>query len=241
MLLLYNLIYATRVVKATPIVYDIVQNRRQRQSPVQAICRLDDGETKMLVIEKKIDPRVKRTRQLLEQSFMDLMHEKSFHSITVQDVTERATVNRATFYDHFEDKYALLEACMRDAFNQVLRSKVPADASLSNENLKQLLLALCELQMKVHGECSPPRHEFEPLMEKQIKQQISEVLVGWLREAEPGARHNRTSPELTARVTSWAIYGASYQWSLDERKQPPEQFADQVMPMILAGLEASKE
>ncbi len=53
------------------------------------------------------DPRVKRTRQLLLQAFMALLEEKQhIYSISVQDIAERATVNRATFYAHFEDKYS---------------------------------------------------------------------------------------------------------------------------------------
>lgn len=37
------------------------------------------------------------------------MNEKSFHSITVTDITKVADINRATFYSHFKDKYDLLE------------------------------------------------------------------------------------------------------------------------------------
>ena len=51
------------------------------------------------------DPRVKRTRQLLQQAFMSLMMEGRFRDITVQEIADRATVNRATFYAHFEDKF----------------------------------------------------------------------------------------------------------------------------------------
>ena len=44
------------------------------------------------------DPRVKRTRQLLLQAFWALLEEKqNIHSISVQEIAERATVNRATF------------------------------------------------------------------------------------------------------------------------------------------------
>jgi AcrR family transcriptional regulator len=51
------------------------------------------------------DPRVKRTRQLLLQAFTAVLAEKrSIPSITIRDITQRATVNRATFYAHFEDK-----------------------------------------------------------------------------------------------------------------------------------------
>ena len=43
-----------------------------------------------LVIEDKIDPRIKRTRLLLEGAFSDLLHEKDFQSISVQDITEQS-------------------------------------------------------------------------------------------------------------------------------------------------------
>jgi AcrR family transcriptional regulator len=70
------------------------------------------------------DPRVKRTRQLLLQAFISLLEERhTIHSISVQDITERATVNRATFYAHFEDKYALLEVWMREKFHHALESQ----------------------------------------------------------------------------------------------------------------------
>lgn len=42
-----------------------------------------------------------RTRQLLHRAFTELLTEKSFEEITVHDIAERSTVNRATFYDHF--------------------------------------------------------------------------------------------------------------------------------------------
>ena len=80
--------------------------------------------------EKKLDPRIKRTRQLLQQALMDLMREKSFQSITVQDIAERATVNRVTFYAHFEDKSALLEYTIREMIKKQLYSQVPEDAPL---------------------------------------------------------------------------------------------------------------
>ena len=71
--------------------------------------------------EQKLDPRVKRTRSLLEQAFMDVLKEKGFQTITVQDITQRAGVNRATFYAHFDDKYDLLDHSIRQGF--LLKSK----------------------------------------------------------------------------------------------------------------------
>ena len=63
----------------------------------------------MTLGEKSVDPRVKRTRQLLQRAFLELFEEKGIESIGIQEITDRATVNRATFYAHFPDKYALLD------------------------------------------------------------------------------------------------------------------------------------
>src|SRR5687767_9828388 len=56
----------------------------------------------------RLDPRVVRTRQMLREAFMALIAERGFETVTIQDITERATLNRATFYLHYRDKYELL-------------------------------------------------------------------------------------------------------------------------------------
>src|SRR5438132_12460860 len=71
-----------------------------------------------------LDPRVRRTRQLLVQAFFELLSAKDFGTISVQDIAEKATVNRATFYDHFPDKFALLDYTIEDSFQQALRSRM---------------------------------------------------------------------------------------------------------------------
>ncbi|GCE29255.1 hypothetical protein KDA_47390 [Dictyobacter alpinus] len=69
---------------------------------------------------KNVDLRAQRTRQLLWQAFLDIMQEKGFTAMSIQEITERANVHRGTFYAHFADKYALLEAILREEFRDVL-------------------------------------------------------------------------------------------------------------------------
>ena len=54
------------------------------------------------------DLRVRRTRKLLQLALLEAASEKGFAHVTVRDIAERAMVNRATFYRHYEDKYDLL-------------------------------------------------------------------------------------------------------------------------------------
>jgi AcrR family transcriptional regulator len=189
--------------------------------------------------EKKLDPRIKRTRQLLQQALMELMAEKSFQAITVQDIAERATVNRVTFYAHFEDKYALLEYTMREMFRQRLRSQLPDGSLFSPENLARLILMVCELLAETGRQCPPPHGQLEPLMEKQIKAELYEVLYAWLAEASSGKTERRPTPEQAAMITSWAIYGAAVQWSQKEQPEPAQEFVQQVLPIIIASLKTS--
>ena len=55
------------------------------------------------------DPRVRRTRKLLQDAFIALVIEKGFEAVTVQMLATRAMINRATFYRHYQDKYDLAE------------------------------------------------------------------------------------------------------------------------------------
>lgn len=190
----------------------------------------------MLTEVKKEDPRARRTRQLLIQAFGELLKEKSFQSITVQDIAQRATVNRATFYAHFEDKYALLNAMIRDAFRQRLTSRLPEGAKFSPENLRILILALCEFMAEFHSHCKPIDQQLLPLLETTITAELYDVLSSWLKEGAAATSDSKVPAEVAAVVASWAIYGAATQWSREKRAGSAQEFVSQVLPMILTGL-----
>lgn len=63
---------------------------------------------------RKEDLRVARTRKLLCNTLLDMMEEQPIEKISVIDLCERAMVNRATFYAHFEDKYHLLNFALEE-------------------------------------------------------------------------------------------------------------------------------
>ena len=55
------------------------------------------------------DRRVRRTRAQLRRALTELLEEKDIRSVTVRELTERADVNRGTFYAHYSDIYDLVE------------------------------------------------------------------------------------------------------------------------------------
>lgn len=71
--------------------------------------------------ENKQDLRIVKTRKALYRAFEELMKNKSFEQIKVSDICNEALINRSTFYDHYADKYDLLEEyinSLKDSFTE---------------------------------------------------------------------------------------------------------------------------
>lgn len=64
--------------------------------------------------KEKKDLRIVRTKKYLYEALMALLKEKTFEEIKVSDICEEALVNRSTFYSHYNDKYDLLDAFIKD-------------------------------------------------------------------------------------------------------------------------------
>jgi len=69
--------------------------------------------------DKLPDRRTARTISALRTALIDLMLEKHYDTITVQDIIDRANVGRSTFYSHFRDKEDLLVADWRRFFQLI--------------------------------------------------------------------------------------------------------------------------
>ena len=63
------------------------------------------------------DLRVIKTKKNIEVSFIYLLAQKDFYKITVQDILDRALINRSTFYKHYTDKYQLAETLCNEVLD----------------------------------------------------------------------------------------------------------------------------
>ncbi|WP_077308187.1 TetR/AcrR family transcriptional regulator [Terribacillus halophilus] len=72
------------------------------------------------------DLRVKKTLLGIENSFLELLKSKEFSKITIQQIADRAMINRATFYLHYTDKFHLLEELIQKRMDRILNIYRPA-------------------------------------------------------------------------------------------------------------------
>src|ERR671936_266674 len=99
------------------------------------------------------EPRGTRAGQLILKAFQELIAEKSFDSLTVQEIADRATVNRTTFYLHFEDKHKLLDSAFAERFKQELYGKLSPNSALNPANLQLLIQIVCTFLEKLYARC----------------------------------------------------------------------------------------
>jgi AcrR family transcriptional regulator len=187
---------------------------------------------------ERLDPRIRRTRQLLQDALRRLLEQKEFDKITIQDITEAATLNRATFYAHYPDKFKLLEELIRVSFLQLLAQRnVRFDGTCSSA-FKAIILAVSDYLSEVQKSLSSKQHQFEPFVEATVIDQIRQLLLCGFR-SHPKER--RISEELVAATASWAIYGAAKQWVDTPDHVSAEEFVsvavDLVKPILMGGLE----
>jgi AcrR family transcriptional regulator len=190
--------------------------------------------------DEREDPRVLRTRQLLLQAFSDLFSEKGFHAMTVQDITERASVHRGTFYAHFEDKYAILHYWLREQFRQRIASPVLCAGPWSRSTLRLLIQRVIEWFTQLHYLTRSEDRALIPLVVTTLQEALFELLVQEFRSAASAGVEQRAALETVAMVTSWAIFGSGFQcfhqWDERQAAVPPEELANQVTGILIGGL-----
>jgi AcrR family transcriptional regulator len=177
------------------------------------------------------DPRTRRTRQLLHAALWKLLHARDFEEISVQDIAEAATVNRSTFYDHYTDKHALLEAMVAAEFHRLLEERnVHFDGSCASA-AAPVILAACDFLVQCSSQEGPNRgrQAFEPLIDAAVTSAIRRLLLEGL---SGHGRPKGVPAELVAGAASGAIYGAAKEWANTPRRQSSEKFVPVVLTLI---------
>jgi AcrR family transcriptional regulator len=172
---------------------------------------------------ESVDPRIRRTRQLLQQALEDLLQEKDFDKISVQDITDAATVNRATFYGHYPDKFRLLECLVGTRFQALLQQRGVRLDSTCDSALQAMVLAVCDFL--------DSKRTLEPAMENAIIAVIRRMVREGLQQHAPEQAANHTL-DLTAAAASWAIYGAVKEWLQIPERRSSEEIAGVITKLV---------
>ncbi|UJF32119.1 TetR/AcrR family transcriptional regulator [Paenibacillus hexagrammi] len=172
------------------------------------------------------------------QAFNDLLDEKrNIYSISVHDIANRAAVNRATFYAHFEDKFAFLAYWMTEKFQLILKKRLPDDAAFSPDNLYALVQTVFQFLVRFRQYLSLGDKQFEPMLENAMQKELYRLLLHWLKS---GSKQSDPQEKLeaTALVVSWGIFGSAMQWSREVHSRTLESMVEEVIEVVTVNLGA---
>lgn len=171
-------------------------------------------------MEKTMDPRFLRTRQLIMDAFMQLAVEKDFKDITIKDITSRATVNRATFYYHFFDKYDLLEKVLAEDVLKGVLTNVNSHEALTAQSMKNIFYSILQFQQGLATQCARSYEAFTPKIETIVKEELARIFRDFLKDQHPDWSFEQV--DLQSIMLSWSLYGMSTKYVKSGEKPPEE-------------------
>jgi AcrR family transcriptional regulator len=175
------------------------------------------------------DLRVQRTRKLLRDALIALTIEKGFAAVTVQDIVERAMVNRATFYRHYQDKYDLVTS----SINEVLDELDQLGESLPAEIDRAMLEPPAEAEIRVYQHFADHADFYRALLGKNglpslsahIRTRVEQIFARQLALLQYDERQARIPLDLCLSFISNAAVGSIIWWLEHDLPYSAEQMA----------------
>jgi len=171
------------------------------------------------------DPRIVRSRRMLMDSLVRLLSRKEFEDISVQEIADEATLNRATFYLHYPDKSALLRAMTAERFRELIARRGLSFTDCDGA-LRAIALGVCDYLAE---STSCPGQ----LAKMPLEGSIIPVVEDMFRE---GGKNHPAKPgvdrELLATTAAWAMFGAARTWHQTPDRIPAEEMAAKIEAVV---------
>ena len=171
------------------------------------------------------DPRILRSRRMLMDALAKLLMKKEFEDISVQEIADDAALNRATFYLHYPDKNALLQAMTGVRFRDLIERRAITFTDC-NGALRAIALGVCDYLAEATS--CPSQLARIPL-----EGSIIPVVEDMFKE---GLAHHGISPgvdaAMRATAAAWAVFGAARRWFQTPNRIPAEEMAARIETMV---------
>ncbi len=177
----------------------------------------------------KDDRRVKYTKMVLKESFINLLEKKDLSQISIKEICEDADINRATFYAHYSDQYDLLKKIEEELLENV--KVYIAEFDMTKDEMDSVFLAekifeylkenarVCKLLLSKHGD-----FEFQKEIMVLVYDKIISELTG----------NHKLTMEDAEYVYSFTITGSVgivQKWLDDDMKKSARYMAEMVLKL----------
>lgn len=188
---------------------------------------------------EKDDRRVKYTKMVLKESFINLLENKALSQITIKEICENADINRATFYAHYSDQHDLLKKISNELLENINShlsefNKGNSDVSIiaTTEKIFEYLkenARLCKLLLSEQGDFS---------FQKKIMGLVYDKIIGEL------TYNNNILKEDAEYIYSFTITGCVgmvQKWFDDDMKKSANYMAHMIVSLTFGLIDSAKD
>lgn len=177
-----------------------------------------------------VDRRVMKSREAIKRAFFELMTERDFKDITVHLISERADLNRGTFYLHYVDKYDLLDKCIGEQFNELLRACAMEGHDQTHiPTFDSILAATSHFEVNYQFYASMLNDEGMPSFRDRLYRLMSE---GIREQVNMDGINRGMNKEILVHFMASAIVGIVEWWISHKMPVPAEQLARELWTLL---------
>lgn len=185
-------------------------------------------------MEAKLDRRKVRTRRMLREALIQLILEKGYEAVTIQDITDRADLRRATFYLHYRDREELLLSALAETFDELVQQIEPlmkGDALGGKTQLETFLVTFKHVEENhdlyriiLGGQGAAP-----------IARRIRDYLADHIQQGLSSLKPEGVPLEVLANYIAGTELALITWWLEHHRPYPAEQMAVMAQRLVLNG------
>ncbi|HIA7046500.1 TPA: TetR/AcrR family transcriptional regulator [Staphylococcus aureus] len=194
---------------------------------------------------KSIDPRIVRTKQLLVDAFLKISREKKLSQITVKDITDIATLNRATFYAHFTDiatlnratfyahftdKEDLLDYTLSVTILKDLNDNLSISNVINEKVLRNIFISIASYIKDAAKSCELNSEAFCNKAHQRINNELEDIFAIMLENSYP--EHQRDIIVNSASFLAAGISGLALHW-FNTSQETADVFIDRNLPFLI--------
>ncbi len=193
----------------------------------------------------KIDRRVFRTRQLLNEALIDLIVEQGYDSITVQDIIDRANIGRSTFYAHYNCKDDLLLSGMEEIVHRLVWEVEKSPSGKETEEAQPRILST--LPIFQHAQEQFDLHKAVvggkgiDVIVSAIQNHLCHHIQEQIEKLHPATEGPMIPPVVTANFLAGSLMTLLIWWLNNDMPYEPQQMETMYQKLTMPGVWASLE
>lgn len=183
----------------------------------------------------KADRRIARTKEAIKKAFLELISEKEFNQITINDIADRANVNRGTVYLHYMDKYDLNQKIIDDLLNEML-SACPYMIAVQIQSTDRIGGYEALRSLFLHVKANHPFYS-SMLASSQatvFRERMLQIIMSTIqKQLDLRGINEGMDAELITHFTASAFVGSMEWWIRNGMPHSPQYMAEQLMSLFV--------